>query len=241
MNIIPDALRRIAGREHARRTMSHGDLISHLCREHRAGFAEPPVFVETGSGVSTVALAQAAGEAGGIVYSCDCNDEKVSDLKQAAGPDVGAIRFRIGDSLDSLREIVREHGRLDFVFLDSAASAMHTFREFTILEQCLERGAVLLVDNAALPNDGPLLSPVRKGRILVHYLLASAYWEVQGHPTAGDSMVSAVMRAEPDHADPAYEHPDFVDHWRGLFERELGAAGSRCSTRHEPKRLGWSC
>lgn len=222
MRKIVDRLRRLGGRKRPRRTLSHGELITRLINEHRAGFGRPTVFVETGSGVSTVALARSAGEMGGIVYSCDYNDEKVDSLKQAAGSDLGSIRFQISDSLDSLRKIASEHDRLDFVFLDSAASAMHTFREFMLVEQCLKPGSVLLIDNAALPGEKAVLSPVRKGKILVNYLLASPYWKVQGYPGAGDSMVAAVMHAEADYADPAFEHPEYVDHWRRLFEKELG-------------------
>jgi len=201
--------------------MWHGDMIIRLIDGHQAGFNKPPVFVETGSGVSTIALAQAAYPLNGVVYSCDFNDEKVSALQATAGERLAEIRFKMGDSLESLRDIVTNHDRLDLMFLDSAASAMHTFNEFMIVESCLQPGAVLLIDNAALPDEKCLLSPVRKGKILVPYLLASPYWEVQGFPTAGDSMVSAIRHVEPDYADPAYEHPEYVDHWRHLFKKEL--------------------
>jgi len=218
MRNIIDSLRRV-GRRRPNRTMSHGDLITHLIGQYQSGFHKPPMLVETGSGVSTVALAQAAHALHGIVYSCDYNTEKVSALKDMAGVD--AIEFYTGDSLDSLQGIVSVHDRLDFVFLDSAASATHTFREFSIVEPCLQPGAVLLVDNASLPGEKRVLSPVRKGKILVPYLLASPYWEVEGFPTAGDSMVSAVRHKEPVYADHGYEHPEYVDHWQDLFKKEL--------------------
>lgn len=221
MRQIIDILRRAAGRNCPRRTLSHGDLITSLIRDYQAGFHKPPIFVETGSGLSTVALARAAGALGGVVYSCDYNDEKVSALKAAAGNDVATIRFQMGDSLDSLRNIADMHDRLDFVFLDSAASATHTFREFTIVERCLQPGAVLLIDNAALPEETRVLSPVRKGKILVHYLLASPVWEVVGYPTAGDSMVAAIRHDKPEYADSRYEHSEYVDHWNELFDKEL--------------------
>lgn len=224
MRQIIDTLRR-AGRKRPRRTQSHGDLISRLIGEYQGGFNKPPIFVETGSGVSTMALARAAGALGGVVYSCDFNDEKVSALKAAAGNDIAEIRFQMGDSLDSLREIARKHDRIDFLFLDSAASATHTFREFFIVERCLQPGAVLLIDNAALPEEKRVLSPVRKGKILVHYLLASPVWEVVGYPAAGDSMVAAIRHERPEFADSRYEHPEYVDHWKDLFEKEL----ARCS------------
>jgi hypothetical protein len=34
-------------------------------------------------------------------------------------------------------------------------------------------------------------------------------------------MVSAIRSATPDHADPRYEDPGYVDHWRRTFERAL--------------------
>lgn len=220
MRKILEAVRRI-GRKRPRRTMSHGDLITSLINEHHGSFRSPPVFVETGSGVSTVALARAAHKLNGFVYSCDYNNEKVAALKEAAGGDVGSIRFVIGDSLDSLQDIASKHDHLDFVFLDSAASATHTFREFSIVERCLHPGSVLLIDNAALPEETCTLSPVRKGKILVPYLLASPVWEVTGYPSAGDSMVAAVRHEKPEYADARYEHPEYVDHWSELFAREL--------------------
>lgn len=66
-----------------------------------------------------------------------------------------------------------------------------------------------------------MLSPVRKGKILVPYLLASPFWEVSGYPDAGDSMVSAVMRSEPNYADKDYEDSEYIDNWRSLFKKEL--------------------
>ena len=68
-------------------------------------------------------LARAAHALSGTVYSCDYNDDKVAALKEMAGYGVGSIRFCLGDSLDSLRKIASNHEYLDFVFLDSAASA----------------------------------------------------------------------------------------------------------------------
>jgi hypothetical protein len=73
------------------------------------------------------------------------------------------------------------------------------------------------VDNAALPGARRLLSPVRKGKILVHYLLASPVWEVEEFPTAGDSMIAAYRHAELNYADPSYEDPEYVDPWRTAF------------------------
>jgi predicted O-methyltransferase YrrM len=199
-----------------RRAMSHGDLITRLIDDHAGRFHQPAVLVETGCGLSTVALARAARRLEAVAYSCDYNQEKIAELQRRSS-DTADVVFRAGDSQESLRAIVADHAYLDLVFLDSAASAMHTWREFLIVEPRLQPGAVLLVDNAALPGARRLLSPVRKGKILVHYLLASPVWEVEGFPAAGDSMVGAYRHAEPDYADPRYEDPDYVDHWRATL------------------------
>ncbi len=202
------------------RAMSHGDLITRLIDRRAGSFRQPPVFVETGCGLSTMALAGAAQRLGAVVYSCDYNKEKITELQRLTG-NTANLSFRAGDSHESLRAIVAEHAHLDFVFLDSAASAMHTWQEFLIVEPRLQPGAVLLVDNAALPGARRLLSPVRKGKILVPYLLASAVWEVEAFPTAGDSMIAAYRHAEPNYADPNHEDPEYVDHWRRTFASRL--------------------
>lgn len=216
-------VREIRGRLQGKvkRELSHGEMISKIISAHSAEFSENPVFVETGCGLSTVALAAEGHKLGATVYSCDYNNEKADELRAQVGNKVGNVRFEFGDSLESLKRITGQHERFDFVFLDSAASAMHTFREFMLVENNLRAGACLIVDNAALPGETHTLTPVRKGKILVPYLLASPFWEVSGHPAAGDSMVSAVMHKEGAYADPAYEHPEYIDNWRALFEDKL--------------------
>jgi predicted O-methyltransferase YrrM len=204
-------------RPQRRRAMSHGDLITRLLDRHAERFHQPVVLLETGCGLSTMALASAAPRLKAVVYSCDNNEEKIRELQRLLG-NTTDVAFRAGDSRESLRAIVADHAYLDFVFLDSAASAMHTWQEFLIVEPRLLPGAVLLVDNAALPEARHLLSPVRKGKILVHYLLASPVWEVEGFPAAGDSMIAAYRHAEPSYADPSYEDPEYVDHWRLAFD-----------------------
>lgn len=200
---------------------SHGEMISRLISMHSARFSENPVFVETGCGLSTVALAAEGRKHSATVYSCDYNNQKADELRAQVGNKVDNVKFEFGDSHESLQRIANQHTRIDFLFLDSAASAMHTFREFMLVESKLIPGACIIVDNAALPRETHTLGPVRKGKILVPYLLASPFWEVIGHPTAGDSMVSAVMHKEGDYADPEYEHPEYIDNWRALFENKL--------------------
>jgi len=205
----------------ARQKASHGQLIQELIGRNIHFSGKETVFVETGCGVSTVALARSAENGRAIVYSCDINSEKADELKTLSEGVVDYVQFLIGSSLDSLKEISMRHRKVDFLFLDSAASAMYTFQEFQIMEKSLQPGSVLLVDNAAIPGETRLLSPVRKGKILVPYLLASPFWEVTGYPEAGDSMVAALLHDSPDYADPQYEDPDYIDNWRTLFRKEL--------------------
>jgi precorrin-6B methylase 2 len=196
-------------------------IAKHLLR--RRPFLKPrSVLVETGSGISTLALADAGLSLAAIVYSCDINELKVTELKRRAGMRVSNVEFVIGDSKETLPRIAEKHGGIDFLFMDSAASAMHSFQEFMAVERYFKRGASLLVDNAALPNATAVLSPCRKGKILVPYLLASPWWEVRSHPAAGDSMVSAILHDSPEFADRAYEWPEFVDEWEQEFEQAFG-------------------
>ena len=161
-----------------------------------------------------------------MIYSCDYNSEKADELRNTAGKELDNVKFMIGDSLGSLGVLAAECPVINFLFLDSAASAMHTLREFMLVEKCLKPGSRVLIDNAAIPGVWRVLSPVRKGKILVPYLLASPYWEVVGYPDSGDSMVSAVLRAEPNYADPDYEDPEYIDDWRRQFEAKLSRSAS---------------
>jgi predicted O-methyltransferase YrrM len=206
------------------RECSQGEMIERLLAERRESFREKPVFVETGCGASTISLSRYARELNALAYSLDCNSEKSDYLKSHVGDQVAGVEFVIGESLESLAKIVAEH-TIDFLFLDSAPSAMHTLREFLICEPGLEPGACVVVDNAALPGERWALGPVRKGRILVPYLLASPYWDVRAHRRAGDSMVSAILHSEADFADPAHEHPDYTDNWRRDLDRSLTPDG----------------
>lgn len=202
------------------RQYTHGEYIEKVIMEHKDTFNLSPVFVETGCGISTISLNKCAEALNAQAFSLDYNREKCDELKSRFGDKVRNIQFIIDDSLKTLPLITKEH-QIDFLFLDSAASAMHTFREFQICESALGAGACLLIDNAALPNEKDVLSPVRKGKILVHYLLASPYWEVFPEPKAGDSMILSVRHDTPDYFDPAYEDPGFIDNWRDNFDKSL--------------------
>ena len=207
--------------ENISREITHGGMIARHLSERKEKLPGQPVLVETGCGISTVSLAEAGRNLNATIYSCDYNREKVNALQQRAGSKIDNVTFLIGDSLDSLRKICAQHTKLDFVFLDAAASAMHTFREFQLIEAFLKPGSSLLIDNAALPDERWLLSPCRKGKIIVPYLMASTNWEVRGHPTAGDSMISAIHHDTPDYADPSCEWSGFVDTWKQDFESYL--------------------
>lgn len=200
---------------------THGELIKELISNSIEVHHGKKIFVETGCGVSTISLAESGGEWDVTVYTCDINSEKADELKARTGALVEKVKFLIGSSLTSLESIAKNHETIDFLFLDSAASAMYTFQEFMTVEKCLNTGSVILIDNAAIPGEKHLLSPARKGKILVPYLLASPYWEVQGYPEAGDSMVSAIKRDAPDYADPMYEDPGYIDNWRAQFNNKI--------------------
>lgn len=194
---------------------TEGEMIRLLLEGHLTSYTEQAVFVETGSGLSTLALAEMARRCGAIVYSCDINAQKIEELKRRATDRVNNVNFLVANSLESLSQIAQRHSQIHFAFFDSAPSAMHTFREFQTIEQCLKSGSLILIDNAARPGETRLLTPCRKGKILVPYLLASANWRVQAHPSAGGSMVSAEYFADAAYADPSYERADRTDHLEG--------------------------
>jgi len=199
----------------------HGALIRELLAHVQPLRGHRLVFVETGCGLSTLALAEVAHRTGAHVYSCDLNPEKVDELRARTGDALADVSFLIGDSLASLAQIAGRHERIDFALLDSAPSATHTLREFLLLEPRFGPGSRVLIDNAALPGARLLLSPCRKGKLIVPYLLASPFWTVSAHPRAGDSMVSAVLDAIGARSDGGYEDPGYVDHWRTTFDRGL--------------------
>lgn len=201
-------------------SVSHGELLVRVFNEsvtRKTG----AVVVETGGGLSTIALATLARTHQAQVFSLDYNADKVSDLKSKAPVVDEIVEFLIGDSIESLKSIAATQDRIDLLFLDSAASALHTWREFSTVEHLLHPGSCVIIDNAAVPGAKHLLSPARKGKVLVPYLLASPFWQVTGHPRAGDSMVSAVQHERPDYADPAYEAPDYIDNWKRQFDINL--------------------
>jgi hypothetical protein len=216
LKIFTSLLRKTA----IKREYSHGEMIEKLLGEHKVFIRSNPVFVETGCGLSTIAINKYAKKMKAIAYSLEYNSDKSIELQKRVGEQVDNIQFVLGDSLKSLPDIVAKHN-IDFLFLDSAASAMQTFQEFLICQPALLPKACLLIDNASLPGGKNLLSPVRKGKILVPYLLASPFWEVKSHPRAGDSMISAVLHSEPHFADPDYEHPEYIDHWLKHFDKGL--------------------
>jgi len=183
---------------------THGELIQLLLQRDADGLPGDPVFVETGCGISTLYLAEAGKYLKAKVYSCDFNGEKVRALQEKAGERVANVEFIIGDSMQALQEIGERHARIHFLFLDAAASAMHTFEEFMLIQHALGAGSTLLIDNAAVPGATSLLSPCRKGKIIVPYLQAHANWQVLPHPRAGDAMVSAKYFDEQVYADPDY-------------------------------------
>ena len=218
---IRKSLKNLFNRFYRKHTHSEMEMVHIIIQEQITSFGDSPVFIETGSGISTLALAKAAKQHSGKAYSCDCNETMLNELKKRASDQLEYVTFMIGDSITSLEKIVSQHKKLDFVFLDSAASAMHTFNEFKIIESSMVPGSCLLIDNATLPEEKWLLSPCRKGKILVPYLLASANWQVRAHPRAGGSMISAVFHREPNYSDSRYERAENIEYWKSSFDKNL--------------------
>jgi len=200
---------------------NHAELIRDLLADEQPVRGQRLVLVETGCGHSTLALLEVARRTGACVYSCDIDPDKIERLRDSTRDAEAEVNFLVGDSLSSLARIVARHGRIDFASLDSAPSATHTLREFLTLEPRFGPGSRVLIDDAALPGARLLLSPCRKGKLVVPYLLASPFWTVKAHPRAGDSMVSAVQDLAGARADAGYEDPRYVDHWRETFDRGL--------------------
>lgn len=198
----------------AYRNETHSQLIRKLFEQLTFVSKTAPVLIEIGAGLTTFTLAEIAKEQNAVFYSCEINQKKIDDLITKLGDLSKNVIFKHGDSLDCLISIVDQHPQIHFVFFDSAPSAMHTFKEFQIVEPCLKPGSCIVIDNAAAPTEKATLTPCRKGKILVPYLLASPFWKVRTHPHSGDSMVSADYMLQPDYADPDYELIGWIDSWK---------------------------
>jgi predicted O-methyltransferase YrrM len=160
-------------------------------------------------------LATHARRVGAQAHSIDTNAELIAGVDAEVNSD-GVVTFHSGTSLEMLPGILREVEKIDFAFLDSAPSAMTTWQEFALIEPFLKSGAIVVVDNACLPGEVATLSPCRKGKIVVPFLLASSWWEVEGHPQSGDSMVVAIR-----HGDPHYADPDFEGAWNDDWKKRV--------------------
>lgn len=196
------------------RNETHSQLINRLIEQNRFVSRQKAVWIEIGSGFTTLMLAELADRYNAVFYSCDINLNKMNDLKEKLGEKSSNVCFVHGNSLESIPSILKNHTCVHFVFLDSAPSAMHTFQEFKIIEPYLVPGSIVIIDNAAFPNNKNLLTPCRKGKVLVPYLLASPYWKVVSHPHAGDSMVSATHMSQPEYAEKDYELEEWIDSWK---------------------------
>jgi len=195
------------------RTQDEAALVRRLLADLRPSVQHRAVFVETGCGGATPALAEVAERVGAVHYCCELDPARIDAVREASGK-LDGVQFALGDSLENLRAIAARHERIDFALFGSAPSATHTLREFFALEARLGPGARLLIDEACLPGARLTLSPCRRGALLVPYLLASPVWRVSGHARAGNSMVSAVHDRAGARADARYEDPRLAKQWR---------------------------
>jgi len=99
---------------------------------------------ETGCGISTVFWAEVGKKIGATVYSCRLQFKKADELKICHARQISGVNFMIGDSWKVLQRFAEKQAEIDFLFLDSAASRMHTFKEFLIMEKCLHPGSRVL-------------------------------------------------------------------------------------------------
>ena len=187
------------------RNKTHSQMIETVINKHINNFEKPPVFIEIGCGKSTLTMDLMSKIYQANTYSLDIDENRINRLKSESKNNLNHINFLVGDSLQTLKYIVDKYKKIDFVFFDSSASAMQTFREFLLLENHFSDNAAILIDNASIPNKQFVITPVRKGKILVPYLLSSNYWEVHSHIRAGDSMISALYHRKGGYADPKYE------------------------------------
>ena len=201
--------------------MHESERLKKILDANKSKYNKDSVFIETGSGLSTIQLSQFCDSIGTKAYSCDHNGEKLDSLREKSPTKLDNIQFLIGDSLVTLEDLSKNLSKVDLLFLDSAASALHTYREFQILERFLSEGSLLIIDNAKLPSKWSPFEGTRKGKILVPYLLAHPFWDVSDFPKDGGSMVFAKMMSKPEYSNHAYEAPDYVDNWKKSFNKML--------------------
>lgn len=195
------------------RQSSHSSRIEKIVKSAEKSFQSKPVFIEIGCGATTPTLGLLGKRYDAKVYSIDLDNLKIEKIINSYKNQVENIEFMMEDSLSALRKIEELNDHIDFVFLDSAASALQTFKEFVIIEPKLNYGANLLIDNAKLPNRKLALTASRKGKIIVPYLLAHPNWKVIGYPLEGDSMVGAIKNDNYD---------DFNEEYERRLEYDLG-------------------
>jgi predicted O-methyltransferase YrrM len=103
--------------------ITRGELINKLTHEHCQFFPSQPIFVETGSGISTLDLAEAGKKFNAKVYSCDRNQEKINQLIARTRGKLDNVEILVGDSLENLAKIAEKHSQIHFAHLDGAVSA----------------------------------------------------------------------------------------------------------------------
>ena len=101
----------------------HADQIRELLNTANWN-SDCPCLIETGAGLTTIAFSEFCSKRSARFISCDYNQEKVDELRTRVSLD--NVEFRFGDSLTTLREVASQIDKVHFLYLDSAASALHT-------------------------------------------------------------------------------------------------------------------
>jgi len=200
--------------------ISLGEFIIQIVDEYKDSFPEEPTFIECGSGLSTLYLAEAGRRTNATVFSIDNNAQKIDALKKDNDRWLWNVKFRINDSVKTIKALAALYGRIDLLILDSAPSALYTFNEFKGAERYLISDSIVLIDNATWPYS--IKKNTRKGKILVPYIMAKSDWLSILYSHVGDSVIMARKMRTDDFADPDYEKPgEYIDKWQKCFKKEL--------------------
>src|SRR5262245_47656264 len=96
------------------RKQDEAGLVRRLLADLRPSVQHRAVFVQTGCGGATVALAEIAERVGAVFYCCEMDPDRIDALRDAGGKALDPVSFALGDSLANLPAIAARHERIDF-------------------------------------------------------------------------------------------------------------------------------